>query len=31
MLSENTVARHLASIFTKTGLENRAGALLARS
>jgi DNA-binding NarL/FixJ family response regulator len=26
VLSENTVARHLTSIFTKTGVENRAGA-----
>ena len=25
-LSENTVARHLTHIFTKTGVENRAGA-----
>jgi predicted ATPase/DNA-binding CsgD family transcriptional regulator len=26
VLSENTVARHLTNIFTKTGVENRAGA-----
>ena len=26
VLSENTVARHLTSIFTKVGVENRAGA-----
>jgi DNA-binding CsgD family transcriptional regulator len=26
VLSENTVARHLTHIFTKTGVENRAGA-----
>ncbi len=26
VLSEKTVARHLTTIFTKTGVENRAGA-----